>query len=150
MNNRIFNTTFEVSIRVLLYLSAVKNQSLTLDNLVTADFITTYSHEFGLSELSLHGNHDFTFTEFSLRRNIVQNAIKALVLDNMIKVCQSTSGFSYSITSQGQTFCNDLKSDYAIEYRIHAERTKKYMKTKTQKELLNLITQEAVKSNRKG
>ena len=150
MNNLIFNTTFEISIRVLLLLSLVKNKGLTLDGIITADFIANYSKEFGLSNNNLHGDNEFSFSELSARRVSVQNAIKDLVLENMIKVSYSKYGFQYSITDRGQTFCNNLTSDYASEYKDYAKKAVTYMDSMDDIEILNLINQKASKSIRKG
>lgn len=149
MNNKVFNTTFEISMRLLLVLSLTKKRGLTLDNLATADFITNYSKEFGLSDNNLHGDNEFSFSEFSTRRSLAQDAIKQLVLEGMIEVSYSTDGFRYSISERGQAFSNTLTSDYTTEYRLYAKKAIVYMNSKTEKELLNLISREASKSLRK-
>ena len=149
MNNLIFNTTFEISIRLLLLLSLVKNKGLTLDGIITADFISNYSKEFGLSDNNLHGDNEFSFSELSARRLSVQNAIKDLVLENMIQVSYSKYGFQYSISDRGQTFCNNLNSDYAYEYKNYAEKAIAYMSSMDDIEILNLISKKASKSIRR-
>ena len=149
MNNKVFNTTFEVSMRLLLALSITGSNGRTIDNLVTADFITNYSKEFGLSKSNLHGNNEFSFAEFSTRRALAKDALKSLVLQDMIHVSQKENGFLYSITERGQIFCNLLTSDYANEYRKFAIKANEYMQTKTEKELLSLISREASKSLRR-
>lgn len=149
MNKKVFNTTFEISMRLLLMLSLVNKRGLTLDSLVTADFIANYSKEFGLADNNLHGDNEFSFSEFSIRRSLAQDAIKQLVLEGMIEVSYSKTGFSYSISERGQAFCNTLTSDYAKEYRLYAKEAIEYMDSKKEKELLSLISREASKSLRK-
>lgn len=146
MNNSIFNTTFEISIRLLLLLSIVKNKALTLDSIITADFIANYSNEFGLSNNNLHGDNEFSFSELSARRVSIQNAIKELVLENLIQVSHSRHGFQYSISERGQLFCNNLTSDYASEYKDYAEKAIAYMNSMSEVEILNLISKKASKS----
>jgi len=149
MNNKVFNTVFEISMRLLLVLSLSKKKKLTLDNLVTVDFISNYSKEFGLTGNNLHGDNELGFSEFSIRRALAQDAIKQLVLENMINVSYSKEGFQYFITERGRTFGSSLTSDYATEYRLHAQKALEYMDSKNEKELLNLISREASKSLRK-
>jgi hypothetical protein len=149
MSKKVFNTTFEISMRLLLMLSLVDKRGLTLDNLATADFIANYSKEFGLNDSNLHGDNEFSFSEYSTRRSFAQDAIKQLVLEGMIKVSYSKTGFRYSISERGQAFSNTLTSDYAKEYRLYAKKAIDYMDTKKEKELLNLISREASKSLRK-
>lgn len=146
MNNKVFNTTFEVSMRLLLALSIIGTCERTIDNLVTVDFITNYSKEFDLSKNNLHGNNEFSFAEFSTRRALARDALKSLVLQDMIHVSQKENGFHYFITERGQIFCNSLTSDYANEYRKIAIKANEYMQAKTEKELLGLISREASKS----
>ena len=135
--------------RLLLVLSFSKIKKLTLDNLVTVDFISNYSKEFGLADNNLHGDNDLGFSEFSKRRALTQDAIKQLVVENMINVSYSNEGFLYSITERGRKLGNSLTSDYATEYRLHAQKALEYMDSKNEKELLNLISREASKSLRK-
>ena len=130
-------------------LSLVDKRGLTLDNLATADFISNYSKEFGLADSNLHGDNEFSFSEYSTRRSFAQDAIKQLVLERMIKVSYSKTGFRYSISQRGQAFSNTLTSDYAKEYRLYAKKAIEYMDTKKEKELLNLISREASRSLRK-
>lgn len=149
MNDKVFNTEFEISMRLLLVLSLSKNNKFTFDKLVTADFISNYSKEFGLSNSNLHGDNEFSFSEFSARRSLSQQAIKQLVLENLVRVSYSSIGFIYSITERGQALSNSLASDYATEYRLYAQKAIVYMDSKNEKELLNLISREASKSLRK-
>lgn len=149
MNDKVFNTEFEISMRLLLLLTLSKKRKLTFANLVTADFISNYSKEFGLSHNNLHGENEFSFSEFSARRALSQLAIKQLVLENLVKVSYSNDGFIYSITERGLALSNSLASDYANEYRLYAHKAIIYMDSKNEKELLNLISREASKSLRK-
>ena len=150
MNNKVFNTEFEVAMRLLLVLSQLKKKGFTFDNLVTVDFISTYSKEFGLSHSNLHGENEFSFSEFSTRRTLAQKAIKLLVLENLVEVSYSDAGFKYSITERGQVLSDSLMSDYSTEYRLYAQKAIEYMGSKNEKQLLNLIAREASKALRKG
>ena len=149
MSNKVFNTEFEISMRLLLILALSEKKKLTFDSLVIADFISNYSKEFGLSHSNLHGENEFSFSEFSTRRKLVQDSIKQLVLENMAKVSYSNDGFLYSITERGFSLSNSLTSDYATEYKLYAKKAIIYMGTKGEKELLNLINLKAYKSFRK-
>lgn len=150
MNNIVFNTTFEISIRLLLVLFMSQNKKITIDDLVTADFIANYSKEFGISDNNLHGDNEYSFSEFSIRRELGQKAIKELVLEDMAKVSCTKKGFLYSITNRGRELCNKLTSDYAREYKLNVNNAIDYMNSKTEKEILNLISREALKSLWRG
>ena len=55
----VFNSTFEVSLRLLLLLSESGDKGLSIDRIATYEFITIYSRYFGLSDKVLHGENEF-------------------------------------------------------------------------------------------
>lgn len=146
---KIFNTTFEISMRLLLMLSVDKNRSRTIDNLVLADFITNYSKEFGLADTNLHGDNEFSFTEIAARRTNAREAIKSLVLDRLVIVQTGKDGFRYSISTQGLNLCKSLTSDYAQEYLSYARKVYGYMEGKSETELLAEIGKKSTAALRK-
>ena len=68
--NKIFNTTFESSLRILLLLSVSGDEQMTLDRIADYDFITIYSKYFGISDMALHGENEFGLSEFAARRGM--------------------------------------------------------------------------------
>jgi hypothetical protein len=88
--NDIFNTPFEISLRVLLMLETGLNQ--TADMIAAADFITVYGKDFEISDNDLHGDSAFKYSEFPLRRDLVKKAVKQLVLTGLINVSSSQRG----------------------------------------------------------
>ena len=75
MNNRLFNTPFELSLHVVLLLD-VANAEITLDRITAYDFITIYCEDFGVADKSLNGENGFAFSELSARRSLTKTAIK--------------------------------------------------------------------------
>ena len=65
---KLFNTPFEVSLRILLILYAVKPLSMTIDRISAYDLMSVYGQDFGISEQNLHGENQFSFSEFSAKR----------------------------------------------------------------------------------
>lgn len=113
----VFNTTFELSLRVLLALESSANRLQTVDMITAIDFITVYGKDFGISEENLHGDNLYRFCELAVRRNLITGALKDLVLDELVSVRASNNGFTYFISDKGKTFCNELACTYAKEYR---------------------------------
>mgnify|MGYP007135424621 FL=1 len=95
--NKIFNTTFESSLRILLLLSVSGDEQMTLDRIADYDFITIYSKYFGISDMALHGENEFGLSEFAARRGMMQSTMKSLVLDGLVSVKRRQNGFQYSI-----------------------------------------------------
>lgn len=147
--NKLFNSNFEISLRILLTLSVAKNKGKTVDDIAIADFITIYSKKFGLSDTNLHGDTEFSFSEFGLRRLQAHDVVKSLVLENMLSVSLEKNGFYYSLSKRGFSLCKSLTSDYAKEYKSCAIKADNYISSKTQKELFNIISREHTKSLRK-
>ena len=143
MINRIFNTTFETSIRLLLNLYLSNKKYQTLEELIISDFITIRSNEFGLSDSNLHGVNDFAFSEFPRRRELAKEAIKRLVLKKLVEVKASNGGLKYSITDSGVSVCKSFSSDYAKEYKYYSKKTNSFIENKEEIELLEMITTKA-------
>lgn len=135
---QIYNTNFEISMRILLLLNTF-NKPLDLDDIKTIDIFSTYGKQYGISQTNLHGDSTYTVSEIAARRELIKNAIKELVLQNFAMVTSTTSGFLYSITEVGRKICESMSSDYSKEYSEAVFLTKKCLQTKTVKEIRNLV-----------
>ena len=113
----IFNTAFEVSLRVLIILNVTK-KNLSIDRISALDFIIIYGKDFGVSEYNLHGDNNYRFSEYALKRKIISESLKNLVLMGYILPHCNKSGFTYSISKSGISFCQSLNDDYAENYAI--------------------------------
>lgn len=114
---KIFNTSFEVSLRLLLLLAAADGQAMTVDRIAAYDFITIFSKDFKLSETSLHGDNEFGLSEFASRRHSSQLALRELVLDGAVKATSTKQGFCYMITTAGQGAAQRMSTQYAVDYK---------------------------------
>ena len=98
MVNNIFNTSFEISLRVLLTLESSPLQWWTADLIAASDFITVYSVDCIIATENLHGVNSFKYSEFALRREMVKEALKALVARNLADVKLDRDGFVYTLS----------------------------------------------------
>lgn len=105
----IFNTAFEVSLRVLIILNVTK-KNLSIDRISALDFIIIYGKDFGVSEYNLHGDNNYRFSEYALKRKIISESLKNLVLMGYILPHCNKSGFTYSISKSGISF-KDWQND---------------------------------------
>ena len=137
----VFNTPFEISLRVLLILCVNETSPITLDMITAIDFLAVYARSFGLADENLHGDSVFSFSEFATRRELVQEALRALVLDGLVHVLKQGNGFHYSICSEGRMFCESLTTDYAFEYRDMARTAFVYVTGKTERDVMTFINQ---------
>lgn len=137
--NSIFNTTFEISLRVLLILEAAPASWRTVDIIAASDFITVYAKDFGLADDNLHGDNSYKYSEFALRRKKVQDAVKNLVLRSLIDVKADDDGYEYTLSALGSDYCAKLEGDYAEAYRMAAMQTVDYLKGKNEQDVLRMI-----------
>lgn len=144
--DRALGTTYEVSLRMLLLLEASESNAMTADMLAAIDFIAVYGHDFGITEENLHGNGTYRFGEFSLRRELVREALKPLVVDGIVSVEPQRKGFVYSLSRAGIDYCSKFESDYADDYRISAETVINRLRGKSEREMTTMINQRTLAS----
>lgn len=135
---QIYNTNFEISMRILLLLNSF-DEPLDLDKIKSIDILSTYGKQYGISNSNLHGNSTYTVSEISTRRELINNALKELVIQEQVKFIATSSGFSYTITDVGKKICSQMASDYSKEYSEAVLLTKNFIENKTEKEIRTLI-----------
>lgn len=136
--NNLFNTTFEISIRVLLLLSKY-HQPISFERILVTDFITTYGCDFEISDTNLNGDNSYRFSEFIARRELIQRAIKKLVLQGLIQPSKDNLGFVYELSNDGKQLIPKFVSVYAEKYIQTANNTVEYLQGKSETELLKEI-----------
>lgn len=145
MPNKLFNTTFENALRLLILLD-VYDYPQTLDMLYAVDFMATYGRTFNITEDNLNGDNQYKFSEFASRREAVKIALKALVLDGLVQALNLNDGITYTVSSDGEDYCNSLESEYATEYRRNAQLAIKSVAGKTERELISKINKMSARS----
>ena len=136
--DRIFNSTFENSLRLLILLDEF-DMPQTLDMLYAADFMALYSKAFGLADQNLNGDNDYKFSEFASQRELVKEALKELVLNGTAEAVSYKNGLSYVISTEGEDYCKSLDSDYAREYRLYARNVVSAVAGKSERSLIATI-----------
>lgn len=139
----IYNTTFEVSLRILIIMNIIETK-LTIERIAALDFITIYGRDFGVSKYNLHGDNNFRFSEYASKRKIVAQSIKELVLKGYIKSHYTKKGFNYSISPSGISFCNSLNNDYAEDYAEIVKKVNNTFHNYSDRKLISCINEHAV------
>lgn len=145
----IFNTEFEVSLRIVIILSEYEDSSLTSDMITIVDFLSIYNNTFEISDKNLHGNNPFKFSEFASKRELVRQALKRLVSEGFVKVKCDENGFLYSITENGLRYSDSFTSKYSNILRETVYKSREYTNYKTERDLLNMINNYSIDSIRK-
>ena len=141
--NELFNTAFEVSLRVLLILN-VAQEKLSLEKITAFDFIANYGTDFEVSDYNLHGINRLRFSEYTVRREKINRGIKDLVLNGYVLPCCSKEGFTYYLTENGRAFCRELNNEYATKYSNLVNMVLSEYRNFEETELINKINHRAI------
>lgn len=144
---KIFNSDFEMQLRILLLLSQTR-RALAKEEIIDLDFITIYSADFGIGTENLHGDNHFKYGEFASRQELAWNAIRQLVVEGSIAVVTS-DGFSYKISAEGLKCANSLESAYSMDYRETARQVFQKYSNYSEKDLSSEIDKRAIESARR-
>lgn len=149
MTNKLFNSAFENSLRILLLLAEF-NCGQSLDKIYASDFMVSYGATFGVSKVDLNGDNQYKFSEFASRREIVRLALKQMVLDGLVWPDNSAAGILYSITDEGREYSATLDSEYAEEYRSTARKIVKIVSDESERTIIDRINKMSAESLCKG
>lgn len=149
MTESVFNSTFEMELRVLLLMSAAKKKAYSIERIVSLDFIVCYAGYFQLPYLNPQGDNQYMFSELASRRERLQEAVKGLVVQGLLNV-EMDNGYAFSITDAGSKYIKKLKSEYALQYKAIAADAIKRFKDYSDLQLDHMINDSAVKSVRGG
>lgn len=129
--DKLFNTVFENSLRILILLDVFQKPQ-NMDMIYVTDFMTVYGETFKITEHNLNGNNILKFSEFISRRPLVQKVLKQLILSGLAE----TTDFLYSITPMGRRYCQAFESHYAELYRTSAIKVISAVGQKNERELI--------------
>jgi len=141
--NELFNTTFEVSLRILLILNE-SSKKISVERITSIDFIATYGKEFEISDYNLNGDNKYKFSEYSNKRKIILEAVKTLILNDYVKLTCNKQGFNYSITKEGKKLCKSMNNDYETNFSNTVKQGHLKYGKYTDRELINYINKCAV------
>lgn len=147
--DRLFNSTFENSLRLLILLDEY-DMPKSLDMLYAVDFMSLYGASFGITDQNLNGDNDYKFSVFASHRESIQEALKALVLNGTVQAVSYNEGLAYIITPEGEDFCLSLDSEYAKEYRKAAQAVIKTVSNRSERTVIDAIYKLSAKSFQGG
>ena len=135
MSSSVFNSVYETSMRLILLLYAFGGP-LSSEELFVFDFVATYGKEFGLTDVSLNGDSEFTLSKATLRRKRVMESISYLVRNGYITLIAEENETKYELTKRGYEFYKKIsQTGYSEKYMLTVELGKKELFTKKNKAL---------------
>lgn len=116
MKTKLFNSRFELALRILLILG--QSEPTSLDKLLAFDFVTTYACSFNLEKENLHGDNAFNYSEIASRREMMNKGIGLLRIYNLLDINYNDhNGYEYCLTNLGRSVERQLNDRFTIEYR---------------------------------
>lgn len=143
--HKLFNTSFEMAMRILLLTSCLPEMCFSRTRLVVLDFMSCYAKNFDLLSRNLHGDNDFMYAEMASRQSLVVEAIKKLVRQEILEV-RIDKGYFYKITNYGIQLSSKFSSTYAKEYCTAAALALQKYGYKSDEKLLNIIHTRSIKN----
>lgn len=119
---KIFNTEFEVSMRILLLLNEF-SVPLDKDKILYLDYFTINAKNYEISQNNINGDGMYMLNGLTVQYSLIKSSIKSLVLQGLISVRNTIDGYMYSISNEGKSFCKDMTSDYSKLYKENAKAT---------------------------
>lgn len=144
---RLFNSVYEIKLRIIMMLCLNEEQAYSTDKIVLLDFLATYGKMFQLSDTNLNGDGIYKLAEIASRRSLVSEAVKELVLQGMI-VPLMNNGFVYKISKVGMVYAMRFESPYSVEYRDVMQKAINKYGNKTEQELLQMLEKSALKERK--
>lgn len=117
---KIFNTEFEVSMRILILLDCA-NSWLNDNKIIYLDFFSLYSKTYEIQDENLNGDCSFMINDLTIQRNLYKKSIKELAIDGFIQIKADDTGYSYKINSNGSSLVSKMETEYAMKYKTIAE-----------------------------
>ena len=144
MPTKIFNTSFENMLRVLLLLDCEKTP-LSADRITYIDFICLYGKDYDVLEQNINGDNRFGLAEFTNKTLVIKEAISKAVRNNYIKVCVTPKGLAYEINERGRAIVEDIKSlQFSKKYSSGAQLLLTKFKKEDDTSLLSIIQNKAL------
>lgn len=143
----LYNSMFEIELRVLLLLASSPLKAMSSDKILYFDFVVCYGKEFEICESNLHGDNSYKFSELALRKTMINDSIKDLVVKGYISVDMS-NGFSYKISSKGIEYITSFEDEYTVAYESTAEKAFEKYIDYSEQQLLSLINNKSFMSRR--
>ena len=145
MKNKVFNTTFENMLRILI-LMGVLVKPVNLDRLTALDFICIYGKKCKVLDKNLHGDNEFGFAEFTNKREKITEAIKLSLQADYVIVGKSGEGLVYSLNERGREIVTNIQSPYSKAYVIGARIVCRKFANYTDEAVLKYISKLATES----
>ena len=148
--NRLFNSEFEVSLRLVLLLKTAGAGGLTVGRAAVSDYAAIYAKSCGIWDANLNGDSSYCFSEFATKRLLVSKALKTLVLNGLADVVPAKNGFLYCLSETGKTAAAKMNNLYSLLYIMSAKKALAFFKSTPDNALMDAFNVIASRSMEDG
>lgn len=110
----VFNTPFELGMRMVFLLSTLYPRKVDLQRLVYYDYAAIYSSDLGGPE-SLHTPVPLRGAEFASRREVIEEGLYMMAIRSFVDVVPDSTGITYGIGENGPALVDILGGVYTKE-----------------------------------
>lgn len=144
MQNRLFDTVFETSIRIVLLLDEL-DEDAPADYIQAVDFMSLYGKHFSISDSSINGDNPYMFCEYASRRELVRAALRELVLQGKVTPTASDEGFLFRCSFEGHRLADSIDDGFSRRYRNAVEAALKVIEGVDEEALVERLNEQARK-----
>jgi hypothetical protein len=112
--NDVFNTPFELGVRMVYLLMALYPRKVDLQRLVYFDYAAIYSADLNGPE-SLHTPVPLRGGEYSSRREIIEEGLYLMAKRSFVNVIADSNGISFQLGDNGPALIGLIGGDYSRE-----------------------------------
>lgn len=108
---RVFNNEIEMGLRILVILKCVYPKSLDVEIINYYDYFSLHSKDVG-GEESLHADVPNRSGELSVKRGLIQESLKMLMLKGLVEHRYTQSGIEYISSEEVAPLIDNLSATY--------------------------------------
>ncbi|NNM43756.1 MAG: threonine transporter RhtB [Chlamydiae bacterium] len=132
--NEIFNTPFELGIRMVYLLMALHPLKVDLQRLIYFDYAAIYSADLGGPE-SLHTPVPLRGGEYASRRDVIEKGLYLMASRSFIDVQADATGITYCLGEHGPSLVGLISGEYSKELFRRCNWVANELSNKSEKEL---------------
>jgi hypothetical protein len=111
--SKIYSSDVEISLRLMAILQFFTEEAVSIDRLVSYDFLILHGNDVFGQLQSLHPKTPNSSTEFLIKRELFKRGLHLLISKELISVVIDKIGIRYKGTLLTSKFCQRLNSAYS-------------------------------------
>lgn len=108
---RVYNSNYEVAIRVLLTLAKLPSKKSSIHRLIILDHLALNTFDIG-GPASLHAPVPNRGVQVFSRKEVIEQSINLLISKDLLEIEPSNNGIEYKITIYGEKYLTFFESRY--------------------------------------